>query len=145
MRVCRRLLIVLVSFSVALVGDYGVMGAKPTLAVCHGPSPFKVTGSSAWGAQGQEEAKLGVCNNNGGYQSRLRRSWTPPLDPSACFIARYETALGVYQSNPICDGTWRNGPIISGDSLKNGPLYFCAMTYDGINICGDGPWTNKGY
>ena len=139
-KMCALVAVAITSLVPAVVLSHG----GTALAVCHGWTPFDVTSRGEPGgiAVGQESPKIGVCNHNGGYQSRMRKVGGPA---GVCFVARYQTALGVYDSNCTSSSLWQNGPVISNDPFRNGPLYFCTFAIDILLICGDGPWTNNGY
>lgn len=118
--------------------------------VCHNSTPYDVVMNDKAGFWARENPKIGVCNNNGGYQSRFRLT-RPPRDPQitgGVFLS-YQTAFGTYYSVVTKSTTYVNGPVLSV-STKNAPLYFnyaadasFVGTTDTIIL--SGPWSNYGF
>ena len=138
----RRMLL---SSVLLLASLLAVAEPTPASAVCHGSSSFMVSSGSQGleAAGGQEVSKVGVCNNNGGYQSSIRKTSGPA---SACFVVIYYTSLGVYTTNCVSSSSWQNGSVIVGDPDKNAPMYFCPASIGGlVYVCTSGPWSNYGY
>ena len=143
----RRSMIKLLGSSMMVItlAAGGVAGQPGAVAhaVCHNSSSFIVSATLDFGAVVQEESKIGVCNNNGGYQGRHRlKSGTL----AECFFTMYGSQNGAHSSPCTTSTLWQNGPLFT-DPGKKAPLWFCfgGQDWEDYLICPSGPWTNEGF
>ena len=123
--------------------------SSPLPVVCHGLSAFNVNIYDRAGISAVEEPKVGVCNNNAGYQARFRLTATCGGCGDGGLFLAYQARNGVYNSLLTRSQSFINGPIFS-DGFKNAPLGFWYApsasfigTVDTISL--SGPWSNYGF
>lgn len=150
MKLSRKLSGVVMAVSMTITGySASAAASAPLPEVCHGSAAFNVNIYQRAGISAVEEPKVGVCNNNAGYQSRFRLTASCSGCGQGGLFLAYQARNGVYNSLLTRSQSFVNGPIFS-DGFKNAPLGFWYApsasfigTVDTISL--SGPWSNYGF